>query len=103
MKDSTKQFLNSIKEKIDKYAIETTVKEAAKHINKHFITTKYNNGVTEIIDSGVEYFLCATSPIYFLKRYAWIDFPGVGVIPFNLYHFQEEGLKLILKKQNQLM
>ena len=39
-----------------------------------------------------EYANCAKNPVYFLKKYAMIQHPIKGKIPFNLYDFQEKTL-----------
>jgi hypothetical protein len=94
------QFINSIKNKIKTYSIPVTFEECLKHALNKFIITQYNNGTTELVDPGIEHFLCKSSAYYFLKNYCVIDLPGHGVIPFDLYYFQSEVLKKIedLKK-----
>ncbi len=42
---------------------------------------------------------CAISPIYFLKNYAKIQHPIKGLVPFNLYKFQEETLQQFLENE----
>lgn len=44
-----------------------------------------------------EYVKCANNPIYFLKKYAIIQHPIRGKIPFHLYEFQEDTLIDFLK------
>ena len=39
-----------------------------------------------------EYLKCAQDPVYFLKKYAVIQHPIQGKIPFSLYEFQEKSL-----------
>ena len=51
--------------------------------------------LTEIIKE--EYVRCASDPIYFLKKYATIQHPTKGRIPFELYDFQEECIEEFLK------
>ena len=87
-------FINSIKTKIKDHAILTTTKEALSHSLNNFVITEYNNGRTELVDAGIEWYLCSISPLYFIKNYAVIDLPGTGVIPFDLYYFQQESLKV---------
>tara|TARA_R110000772_G_scaffold97353_1_gene196543 strand:+ start:2224 stop:3804 length:1581 start_codon:yes stop_codon:yes gene_type:complete len=41
-----------------------------------------------------EYVKCATDPIYFMKKYCYIQHPQRGRIQFQLYPFQEKVLKL---------
>ena len=40
-----------------------------------------------------EYLKCAVDPVYFLKKYAVIQHPLQGKVPFALYPFQEASLK----------
>ena len=47
-----------------------------------------NNKLKEVIKS--EYLKCAKDPAYFLKKYAVIQHPIQGKIPFSLYEFQEK-------------
>ena len=35
-----------------------------------------------------EYVKCAQDPVYFLKKYSFIQHPIKGKIPFHLYDFQ---------------
>jgi len=100
MTEKEQLFVNSIKNKIEKYSIPVTLKEAVLQGKNTFISTTYNNDKSEIVDIGIERYLCSKSAYYFISNYAWIDFPGVGIIPFNLYYFQEEVLKTVddLKK-----
>ncbi len=99
MNSREKEFLNSIKRKIKKYEIPTTIKEAVSHARNEFVEVEYNSGTTEIVDIGIEYFLCFKSAFYFIYNYAYIDLPGYGVIPFGLYYFQEESLKIAPHKK----
>lgn len=39
-----------------------------------------------------EFLKCATDPVYFMRRYYWIQHPQRGRIQFNLYPFQEKVL-----------
>lgn len=88
-------FVKSIQEKIKNYSIKTTLKEAILKASKKFVDVQYNDGEIETVDTNIEWYLCSLSPYYFIDRYAWINFPGVGVIPFKLYYFQKEILKEI--------
>jgi len=99
MKDTTLEFLKSIKDKIKKYQIPITTEDAVSMASEQFAQTQYTNGKTELVDTGVEKYLCSLSPYYFIASYAWINLPGQGVIPFNLYYFQEELLKEIILYQ----
>ena len=40
-----------------------------------------------------EYVKCASDPVYFLKKYCFIQHPIKGKIPFNLYDFQEKTIE----------
>lgn len=98
-------FLESIKNKINKFSIPITLKEAleeGKRIsNARFggenilIETTYNNGEKEIVSPGIEWFLCGKSPLYFINNYCFISVPNIGIIPFKSYYFQQEVLKNI--------
>lgn len=94
LNEQEKLFIQSIKNKIKTHSIPTTIKDALSHALNQFILTEYSNGRTEMVDVGIEWYLCSLSPLYFIKNYAYIDLPGTGVIPFNLYYFQEESLKI---------
>jgi len=48
--------------------------------------------VKEIIKS--EYIKSISDPVYFLKKYCYIQHPKRGRIPFTLYKFQEKVIKL---------
>jgi len=50
-----------------------------------------------------EYIKCAQDPIYFLKRYCYIQHPVRGRVLFALYVFQEKVLKLIKENQNSII
>ena len=45
-----------------------------------------------------EYTECAKDPVYFLKKYAMIQHPIEGKIPFGLYDFQEKTLNDLYDK-----
>lgn len=93
MNEKEKNFVDSIKNKIKKFSIPITVKEALDIASGMFVVTEYNDGTTELVDVAVERELCARSSYYFIDRYGYIHFPGVGVIPYKLYYFQKEILK----------
>jgi len=103
MNKETQNFIDSIKEKIKGFGIKTTFKEAIGMASGKVVQTVYSNGKTEIVDSGIEYFLCKKSCLYFVANYAWINFPGVGIIPFKLYYFQIETIKDFEKFQKIIM
>lgn len=46
-----------------------------------------------------EYKKCATDPVYFMKKYCYIQHPQRGRILFNLYPFQEKVLHLFKNHQ----
>lgn len=93
MNSKERNFVNSLETKIKKYSIPITVKEALSLAGDQFVETKYNDKSTEIVDARIEYELCKRSPYYFISNYGFIHFPGIGVIPYNLYYFQREILK----------
>lgn len=41
----------------------------------------------------IEYLKCLQDPVYFMKKYCWIQNPIKGKVKFNLYPFQEDTLK----------
>ena len=49
-----------------------------------------DKNIKEVIKK--EYLKCAQDPVYFLKKYAVIQHPIQGKIPFSLYEFQENTL-----------
>ena len=46
-----------------------------------------------------EYILCSKDPVYFMRKYCYIQHPMRGKIKFNLYGFQEDSLRQI--KENR--
>ncbi|MDB4343404.1 terminase family protein [bacterium] len=50
-----------------------------------------------------EYVKCATDPVYFAKKYIYISHPTRGRIPFSLYPFQEDVLKLFAREDYLLI
>ena len=63
--------------------------------------------IKEIIKQ--EFVKCAKDPVYFMKKYYWIQHPQRGRIQFNLFPFQEKvlhhlqnGEYLIVNKSRQL-
>ena len=42
-----------------------------------------------------EYILCSKDPVYFMRKYCYIQHPMRGKIKFNLYAFQEDSLRQI--------
>jgi len=66
-----------------------------------------SNNVKDIIKQ--EYAKCLADPVYFIKKYCWIQHPTQGRIKFNLYPFQERMLpafeshnRVIILKSRQL-
>jgi len=47
-----------------------------------------------------EYIKCATDPVYFMKKYYYIQHPQKGRMLFNLFPFQEQVLKQIIKGED---
>ena len=93
MNNKTLEIVSSIENKIKEYKIDINLKKILKFTSGRFVNTIYNDKTTEVVDTNIEYLLCKMSPSYFLSKYAFIDFPGIGTIPFNLYYFQKEILK----------
>jgi hypothetical protein len=57
--------------------------------------------IKEIIKQ--EYYKCADDPVYFLKKYGWIQHPQKGRMPFILFPFQEKVVKLFQKNQYSIV
>jgi hypothetical protein len=57
--------------------------------------------IKEIIKQ--EYIKSASDPIYFAKKYCYIQHPTRGRIPFQLYPFQEKVLKLFQRDEDALI
>ena len=101
MNEQEKRFKESIKNKISKYYIEIkkgqplTFNECLRHAQNKFIENHYQDGSpAEIVDIGIEKFLCEKSPLYFISKYCTFTLPGVGTISADkLYYYQKEILK----------
>jgi phage terminase large subunit-like protein len=50
-----------------------------------------------------EYKKCLVSPMYFMKKYVKIQHQTRGIIPFELYPFQEETLNDFIKKDRNIV
>ena len=50
-----------------------------------------------------EYIKCAQDPVYFMKKYCYIQHPTRGRIQFNLFPFQEGTLKLLQKNDRSII
>ena len=46
-----------------------------------------------------EWVRCAQDPVYFMKKYYWIQHPQRGRIQFNLFPFQEKVLHQLQKNE----
>jgi Terminase large subunit, T4likevirus-type, N-terminal len=55
------------------------------------------DNIKEIIKQ--EFIKCAQDPVYFMKKYYWIQHPQRGRIQFNLYPFQAAVLKQLQKNR----
>jgi len=97
LNEKEQQFISSIENKIKEYSVKTTVKECLMNSTGNFVETTYNSLKTEIVDAGIEHFICKRSFVYFLTNYAWVDIPGKGSEPFNPYYFQKELAREIQK------
>ena len=95
MTPQEKKLVESIKTKIATYNINTTLKDVFAAAKNSFTNVKYNNGTTELVDTGMEYFLCTKSPAYFIDKYCYISVPNMGVIGFSLYYFQKKVMEEI--------
>ena len=50
-----------------------------------------------------EYLKCIKNPVYFMKKYCWIQHPTRGRIQFNLFPFQEGTLNLLNKNDRSII
>ena len=50
-----------------------------------------------------EYVKCVSDPVYFMKKYCWIQHPTRGRIQFNLFPFQEGVLNLLNKNDRSII
>jgi Terminase large subunit, T4likevirus-type, N-terminal len=50
-----------------------------------------------------EYKRCLDDPLYFMKKYVKIQHQTRGIIPFELYEFQEEALKSIINSERTII
>lgn len=91
------KFIDSIKNKIKIFGIDTTLKECLSHSKNRFFETTFNDGSKELVDEGVEYFICKKSSAYFVEKYCFVTLPGTGKLPARLYYFQTEILKQMNK------
>jgi len=89
-------FTSSIENKIKKYNIRTTLKEAIGYLIGQLVYTIYNTDGVELVDAGIEMFLVKKSFSYFLNEYSRVDVPGLGTIEMNPYYFQTEVAKELM-------
>lgn len=89
------QFIDSIKNKIKNFNIRTDIKQCLKNSSNQFFQTIYNDKTTELVDAGIEYFLCRKSSSYFISKYTFIEIAGQGKYPTHLYFFQKKILETI--------
>ena len=116
MTEQEEIFLKNLKYKLKYYGIQraiddpdrpgkkkmvpVTVKDALTRANNKFVMTTYNDGTTELVDTGIERFLYQCSPYLFIDKYCFIELPGYGRMPASkLYYYQ----KMILKDYNEVI
>lgn len=100
MNKKEEQFKNSILQKIKDYEIKkdrssfVTINDCLKAAKNQFIDTVYYDGNSELVDIGIETYLCKKSPFYFISKYCSFTLPGIGELSgSNLYYYQKEILK----------
>lgn len=99
MTQQEREFKESILNKIAYYKIcdkkkPVTINMCLKHATNQFVTTRYYDGTTELIDVGIETYLCKCSPFYFISEYCSFTLPGTGEFSAKaLYYYQKEILK----------
>ena len=89
------KFIKSVEEKINKWQIKTTLKEAFQYASHHLVYTIYNDKSVDLVDAGVEMYLIKRSFYYFLNKYCVTFLPGVGSFAMSPYYFQNELAKEI--------
>lgn len=50
-----------------------------------------------------EYARCARDPVYFIKNYVKVTHPKFGVVPFELYDYQEEMIHLFQNNRDSIV
>ena len=100
MTEKERKFKESVLKKIKDYEIKkdkntyVTFNDCLKHAKNQFVETVYYDKTKELIDVGIETYLCQKSPYYFISKYCSFTLPGVGELPgSNLYYYQKEILK----------
>lgn len=100
MNQKEREFKESILKKIKDYEIKkdkntyVTFNDCLAHAQNKFVETIYYDKTKELIDVGIEAYLCRKSPYYFISKYCSFTLPGVGELPgSNLYYYQKEILK----------
>lgn len=99
MTQQEREFKESILNKIAYYKIcdkktPVTINMCLKHAANKFVKTRYYDGREELIDVGIETYLCRCSPFYFISEYCSFTLPGSGEFSAKaLYYYQQEILK----------
>jgi hypothetical protein len=100
MTEKERKFKESILKKIKDYEIKKdkntyiTFSDCLKHAKNQFVNTVYYDKTTELVDIGIEKYLCQKSPYYFISKYCSFTLPGIGELAgSNLYYYQKEILK----------
>lgn len=100
MTQKEKEFKASILKKIKDYEIKkdkntyVTFNDCLRHAKNQFVETVYYDKSKELIDVGIETYLCKKSPYYFISKYCSFTLPGIGELAgSNLYYYQKEILK----------
>lgn len=100
MTEKERKFKESILKKIKDYQIKkdkntyVTFNDCLEHAKNQFVETVYYDKTSELIDIGIETYLCQKSPFYFISKYCSFTLPGIGELPgSNLYYYQKEILK----------
>jgi hypothetical protein len=89
------KFKQRYEEIINKYNINITFKELIKYAENKFIEQPNNNKKINLIDIGIEKYLCKLSPLFFISEYCYIELKGRPIMPASntLYYFQKEIIK----------
>ena len=101
MTEKERKFKESVLKKIKDYEIKkdkntyVTFNDCLKHAKNQFVETVYYDKTKELIDVGIETYLCQKSPYYFISKYCSFTLPGVGELPGSYITTKKKFLKIL--------
>jgi hypothetical protein len=92
------KFIQRYKDVIKECGINITIKELLSHAINKFLEQKDSLGNINLIDIGMERYLCEISPLFFIENYCYIELKGYPAESAKkmLYYFQREIIKTIM-------